>query len=196
MQFQSKVVSSYHGVQWEIFGSCSIFDPSVYGKLFHTFATLVLSDGLLPPTYVCIHIIHWVQLYTLYCCFSSPFLLVYTAKPANFSYMIFQSELVSPEDRVSTPWISVQISLLTMLRKKFLPEGFLLVTPLPLSSPPSSTTQVAPHSHCTVWGLKNKLLQHPKAESLCQEHFSTQKTLLVQNPKLRLHVLELPLLIP
>jgi len=72
---------------------------------------MVLSDGLLPPAYMCvyIYIILWTQLYSLYCRFSSPLLLVYTARPANFSYKIFQSELVSPEDRVSTPWISVLI---------------------------------------------------------------------------------------
>lgn len=55
-QFQRKVKSSYHGFQWEIFGSCGISDPSVYGTLFHTFATLVLSNGLLSPTYVSIYI--------------------------------------------------------------------------------------------------------------------------------------------
>lgn len=138
-QYQRKVKSSYHGFQWEIFGSCGISDPSVYGMLFHTFATLVLSDGLLSPTYVSIYITQWAQLYTSYCCFSSPLLLVYTARPANFSYTIFQSELVSPEDHVSTPWISVLISLLTILRKKSLPKG------IPISN--TSPTQLSSFQH-------------------------------------------------
>lgn len=100
------------------------------------------------------------------------------------------SQTGAPEGHAGTPWISF---INNFKKKVSSPKKFPLVTPLPPSPPPSSPTQVAAR---TVWGLKNKLLPQSKAESLCQEHFGTQKTALVRNAQSRLRVLGLPLLIP